>query len=102
MGLPQLGEDKATSQQMFTCDLLKIEFRGPQHEHFRVVDLPGLSRSKPASEAAIVTLILNQLCQFLARPPKTICSLSKTWRGSIYRTRGASFRTKVEASCVFN
>lgn len=35
-----------TPGSSFSEDVLKIELSGPDHEHFSVVDLPGIFRSK--------------------------------------------------------
>jgi len=44
MGLPKVGIVQATdiSGPRFSDDVLKIELSGPGHDHFSVVDLPGL------------------------------------------------------------
>ncbi|KAF8414815.1 putative interferon-induced GTP-binding protein Mx [Terfezia claveryi] len=44
MGLPKLGVIQATdtSGARFSDDVLKIELTGPKHDHFSVVDVPGL------------------------------------------------------------
>ena len=34
------------ARKTFSQDVLKIEFSDPEHEHFSVLDLPGLFRSR--------------------------------------------------------
>lgn len=41
MGLPKAGELYALGAR-FSDDVLKIELSGPNHNHFSVVDVPGL------------------------------------------------------------
>lgn len=46
MEVPSAGQPSEQSSRSFSNDILKIEMAGPQHEHFSVIDLPGLFRSK--------------------------------------------------------
>lgn len=46
MGVPATGTAFEEGMASFSHDILKIEMSGPQNEHFSVIDLPGLFRSK--------------------------------------------------------
>lgn len=46
MGIWAEEETFDIASKSFSDDVLKIELSGPDYEHFSVVDLPGLFRSK--------------------------------------------------------
>lgn len=46
MGLPLPGRTREDDMESFSHNILKIELSGPDYEHFSVVDLPGLFRSR--------------------------------------------------------
>jgi hypothetical protein len=46
MRLPLPGHSRESTMESFSHDILKIELSGPEYEHFSVIDLPGLFRSK--------------------------------------------------------
>lgn len=46
MGLPLPGKSRSAEMESFSHNILKFELSGPEHEHFSVVDLPGLFRSR--------------------------------------------------------
>jgi hypothetical protein len=46
MGLPLPGHNREVDMESFSHNILKFELSGPEYEHFSVVDLPGLFRSK--------------------------------------------------------
>lgn len=48
MGVPEPGQELQPDQDAFSQDVLKIELSGPEYEHFSVVDLPGIFRSRTA------------------------------------------------------
>lgn len=54
MGVPVPGQDRASEGESFSHDILKIEMAGPQYEHFSVVDLPGLFRSRLMRRTTVV------------------------------------------------
>lgn len=45
MGLTNSANDEGEFTKSFSDDLLKIQLSGPEHDHFSVIDLPGLFRS---------------------------------------------------------
>ena len=49
MGVPAVGQAPEDTMNSFSHDILKIEMAGPEHEHFSVIDLPGLFRSKEST-----------------------------------------------------
>ena len=53
MEVPSAEQSSEEFSHSFSNDILKIEMAGPQHEHFSVIDLPGLFRSKKRHEAVV-------------------------------------------------
>ncbi|KIW34052.1 uncharacterized protein PV07_00854 [Cladophialophora immunda] len=58
MEVPSAGQSPEDSSHSFSNDILKIEMAGPQHEHFSVIDLPGLFRKPTPGQTTKEDMVL--------------------------------------------
>lgn len=71
MGLPKVG-DLNTTGARFSDDVLKIELSGPNHNHFSVVDVPGLFQAATVYQTEEDGKMVEALVQRYVRDPRTI------------------------------
>lgn len=55
MGIRTDARDETSKQPTFSQDILKIEVRGPNEEHFTVIDVPGIFRVGTPGAYCIIT-----------------------------------------------
>lgn len=74
MGLPQSGVIQATgsSGPRFSDDVLKIELSGPEHDHFSVVDVPGLFQAATVYQTEEDGKMVEQLVKRYINDSRTI------------------------------
>ncbi|OAL27214.1 hypothetical protein AYO20_09812 [Fonsecaea nubica] len=67
MEVPFAGQSREESSHSFSNDILKIEMAGPQHEHFSVIDLPGLFRKPTLGQTTKedMTLVKQMVATYL-------------------------------------
>ena len=74
MGLPKSGEllEGHAPGARFSDDLLKIELSGPKHNHFSVVDVPGLFQAATKYQTVEDGLKVEALAKRYIRDSRTI------------------------------
>ena len=80
MGLPKPGELLGTGAR-FSDDVLKIELSGPNHNHFSVVDVPGLFQAATTYQTVADGQKVEELAKRYIKDSRTIILYVFAFRG---------------------
>jgi len=73
MGLPKPGETLSNkSSPRFSDDLLKIELASPTHDHFSVVDVPGIFQAATVFQTTEDVEMIEKLVKRYISDKRTI------------------------------